>query len=175
MTTTPATESVAASPVQYVEGYHPGFLGRIAELHGVYYARAWGCGAEFEGMMAQELREFLGRYRTGRDLLLTAHSGDRLVGSIAVDGSELEQAGARIRWVIVDDACRGRGIGKELVRRALDFCRGAGFARVYLWTVEGLPESFALYGREGFRIVDRLPDDRYSVLRMNLLMERSLR
>ncbi len=166
--------STPASEPEYVEGYRPGILGRIAELHGVYYARAWGAGAEFEGMMAQELREFLGGYRPGRDLLLTAHVEGRVVGSIAVEGSEVERPGARIRWVIVEDESRGRGIGKELLRRALAFCAGAGFGTVYLWTVEGLPESRTLYLRSGFRIVERVADDRYSVPRVNLRMERSL-
>ncbi len=161
-------------PAEFVEGYRPGYLGRIAALHGVYYAEAWGAGAEFEGMMAQELRELLGRYLPGRDLLLTAHHGGRLVGSIAVDGAQLERSGARLRWVIVDGDARGRGIGKALLRRALAFCAGAGFGRVYLWTVEGLPESFALYRGHGFRIVERVADDRYTVRRVNLRMERDV-
>ncbi|WNG28043.1 GNAT family N-acetyltransferase [Cystobacter fuscus] len=166
--------STAYVGTEYVEGYRPGLLGRIAELHGIYYAKAWGSGAEFEGMMAQELREFLAHYQAGRDLLLTAHLDGRLVGSIAVAGSKTDQPGARLRWVIVEEAYHGRGIGKELVRRALEFCRAAGFSRVYLWTVEGLPQSLGLYLRAGFRIVDRLPDDRYSVPLVNLLLERDL-
>ena len=167
MTTTMDTE--------YVEGYRPGYLGRIAEMHGVYYAVAWGSGAEFEGMMAQEMREFLAHYQDGRDLLLTAHIGGRLVGSIAVDGSQAERPGARLRWVIVDEAHHGRGIGKRLLGRALDFCRKAGFGSAYLWTVEGLPQSLGLYERAGFRTVERIPDDRYSVPRVNLRMEKTLR
>jgi len=159
---------------QFVEGYRPGYLGRIAELHGVYYAEAWGSGFEFEGMMAQELREFLHVYQAGRDLLLTAHLGGRLVGSIAVEGSHREQPGARLRWVIVEPAFHGRGIGKALLGRALDFCRAAGFGRVFLWTVEGLPESLGLYLKAGFRVIDRIPDARYSVPRVNLLLERLL-
>ena len=160
--------------VEYVEGYRPGTLGRIAEMHGVYYAGAWGSGAEFEGMMAQEMREFLAHYREGRDLLLTAQIDGRVVGSIAVEGSETERPGARLRWVIVDESAQGRGIGKELLRRALEFCRRAGFRVAYLWTVEGLPQSLGLYERAGFRVVERFPDDRYSVPRVNLLMEMPL-
>jgi GNAT superfamily N-acetyltransferase len=91
-----------------------------------------------------------------------------------VEGSQREQPGARLRWVIVEPAYHGRGIGKELLRRALAFCAGAGFSRVFLWTVEGLPESLALYQKAGFRVVDRFPDDRYSVPGVNLLLERAL-
>jgi GNAT superfamily N-acetyltransferase len=164
----------AVMETQYVEGYRPGTLGRIAALHGVYYASAWGSGAEFEGMMAQEMREFLARYHEGRDLLLTAQVGGHIIGSIAVEGSQTERPGARLRWVIVDEAYQGLGIGKELLTRALSFCRRAGFSRVFLWTVEGLPQSLGLYTKAGFRVVDRFPDDRYSVPRVNLLMEMDL-
>jgi GNAT superfamily N-acetyltransferase len=165
---------MGTTDIEYVEGYRPGTLGRIAELHGVYYAAAWGAGAEFEGMMAQEMREFLAHYREGRDLLLTARAGGRIIGSIAVEGSQAERPGARLRWVIVEEANHGRGIGKELLRRALEFCRGAGFSTVFVWTVEGLPQSLGLYTKAGFRVVDRFPDDRYSVPRVNLLLELDL-
>jgi GNAT superfamily N-acetyltransferase len=157
--------------VVYVEGYAPGYLGRVAELHGVYYSKAWGSGAEFEGMMAQEMREYFADYHEGRDLFLTAHVDGVLVGSIAVDGSQVEHPGARLRWVILDEAFHGRGLGKELLHRAIEFCQRAGFDLIYLWTVEGLPSSRALYERNGFVVVDRIPDDRYSVPRVNLRME----
>jgi GNAT superfamily N-acetyltransferase len=160
--------------IEYVEGYRPGNLGRIAEMHGVYYATAWGSGFEFEGMMAQEMHEFLEHYREGRDLLLTANVDGRVVGSIAVEGSQSERPGARLRWVIVEEAYHGRGIGKELLNRALAFCRSAGFDTVYLWTVEDLPQSRTLYERAGFEVISRLPDSRYSVPRVNLLMEKRL-
>jgi GNAT superfamily N-acetyltransferase len=168
------TTNNATMEVQYVEGYRPGALGRVAEMHGVYYAVAWGSGADFEGMMAQEMREFFVQYQKGRDLFLTANVEGRIVGSIAVGGSQVEQSGARLRWVIVDQDYQGMGLGKELLRRALDFCRDAGFSRVFLWTVEGLPQSLALYERAGFRVVERIPDDRYSVPLINLLLEMKL-
>jgi GNAT superfamily N-acetyltransferase len=159
---------------QYVEGYRPGYLGRIAEMHGVYYAVAWGSGFEFEGMMAKEMCEFLQTYAPLRDLMLTAHVDGRLVGSFSIVGSREDPSLARIRWVIVEEAYHGRGIGKELLRRGLEFCRSAGFTRVTLWTVEGLPQSYGLYERAGFRVVERVPDARYSVPHVNLRMEMDL-
>lgn len=159
---------------EFIEGYRPGYLGRIAEMHGVYYAKVWGSGAEFEGMMAEEMREFLAEYQEGRDFMLTAHVDGKLVGSIFIDGSERERPGGRLRWVIVDEAYHGQGIGRMMMSRTLDFARQAGFRTLYLWTVEGLPESRTMYERAGFEIVDRFPDDRYSVPRMNLLMEKTL-
>jgi GNAT superfamily N-acetyltransferase len=140
-------------------------------MHGVYYADAWGSGAEFEGMMAEEMREFVAKYDEARDLLLTAWVDDRMVGSIVVQGTGTDFPGARLRWVIVEPQFHGRSIGKEMLRRALDFCRKAGFESAYLWTVEGLPQSMGLYQSFGFQIVERIPDSRYSVPRVNIRLE----
>jgi GNAT superfamily N-acetyltransferase len=159
---------------EYVEGYRPGYLGRIAEMHGVYYAVAWGSGFEFEGMMAEEIHAFLREYDPLRDLLLTAHVDGRLVGSFAIVGSREDPTVGRIRWVIVEEGYHGRGIGKELLRRGLEFCRQMGYTKVTLWTVEGLPQSYGLYEKAGFQVVERVPDARYSVPHVNLRMERSL-
>jgi len=155
--------------VEYVEGYRPGYLGRMAEMHGMYYAKAWGSGWEFEGLMAREIEEFLASYQEGRDLLLTAHVDGHLVGSFVVQRPATDE-GARIRWVLLEEGYHGRGIGKEMLRRGLQFCRTAGYPRVFLWTAEGLPQSYGLYERAGFQVTHREPDTRYSVPLVHLYM-----
>ena len=47
--------------VEILGGYIPGSLGRVAELHGMYYQQHWGFGLFFEAKVATELAEFLGR------------------------------------------------------------------------------------------------------------------
>jgi GNAT superfamily N-acetyltransferase len=164
-----------AAAVTYVEGFEPGYLGRIAQMHGEYYAKAWGSGAGFEAMMAHELCEFQARYDPSADLLLTAHVDGVLVGSIAIDGTQSERPGmARVRWYLLDERYQGRGIGRELLERALAFCRTQGFPLVYLWTVEGLPQSLHLYQKAGFRIVERFVDSRYTVEHTQLRLEMPL-
>ena len=151
-----------------MEGYRPGFIGRIVEMHGVFYAAEWGSGAHFEGLMACEMHSFMAAYDASGDLLLTAHVDGRLVGSAAVVGSE---GVARLRWVLLEPGYHGLGIGKELVHRCLSFCRRAGFESVYLWTVEGLPASLSIYEKAGFKVVERVPDDTYGVPHMHLRLE----
>ena len=43
MTHSDVTPTIVLRP-----GYEPGVIGRIGELHGRYYAAAWGSGAAFE-------------------------------------------------------------------------------------------------------------------------------
>jgi GNAT superfamily N-acetyltransferase len=160
--------------LEFVEGYIPGVIGRITELHGIYYGQVWGSVPGFEAMVATELAQHLSRYTPGRDLLLTAHLDGRLVGSILVDGTQSELPGARIRFVIVEQESMGKGIGRELMERAIAFAREAGFKTAYLWTVRGLHQSFSLYQRRGFDVVEEFESDQYGVPHTHLRMERTL-
>jgi hypothetical protein len=40
------------------EGYAPGCIGRVVQLHADYYARSSGFGVRFEAKVAQELARF---------------------------------------------------------------------------------------------------------------------
>ncbi|MBI5523894.1 MAG: GNAT family N-acetyltransferase [Desulfarculus sp.] len=132
------------------DGYRPGDLGRVIWLHGDYYHRHWGFDLSFEAQEARELAEFLCRLDPSRDLFLAARLHGQLVGAIALDGAAPE--GARLRWFIVDPRAQGRGLGRELIRRTLDFGRWAGHRRVFLWTFEGLTMARRLYEAAGFTL-----------------------
>lgn len=153
------------------EGYEPGFIGRIAELHGRYYARVWGAGAPFEALVSRDLCAFLEGYDPERDLALSAHLDGRMVGGIAIVGSPYPAGAAQLRFFIVDPAHHGRGVGKALIYAALDWCCERGLEQLFLWTVDNLPQSRGLYEKVGFRVVECCPDDRYTVHRDNLKLE----
>ncbi len=141
------------SDIKITRGYIPGSIGRVAELHGTYYHQHWGFGLFFEAKIATALAEFLGRYDETRDGFWTASQEGRVEGSIAIDGIDAEGEGAHLRWFIVSDAWRGRGIGTQLINAAIEFCRAIGYKRVYLWTFEGLNAGRHLYEQVGFRLV----------------------
>ena len=87
--------------------------------------------------------------------MFLAVEGKRIVGSLIVDGGEPAAAanGVHLRWFIIDDAYRGRGIGKMLIGAAMDFVAAAGLARCYLTTFAGLDTARSLYERAGFKLV----------------------
>jgi GNAT superfamily N-acetyltransferase len=133
-------------------GYWPGVIGKITELHGVYYDENWRFDISFEAQVGRELSEFLRDFRDGRDFFRTARVGDRIAGSIAVEGKGAATEGARLRWFIVAPECQGLGIGRRLIHEAVEFCREAGYGRIFLWTFKGLDRARALYESAGFRI-----------------------
>ena len=71
--------------IDLAEGYRPGVIGRIAQMHAVYYAREWGLGAFLEAKIARDCADFIDRYDPDTDLLLLALNGEAIAGSIIVD------------------------------------------------------------------------------------------
>ena len=143
------------SDVEIVTGYVPGAIGRVAELHGIYYQSHWGFGLFFEAKVATELSAFLGRYDEGRDGFWTPLVAGHVEGSIAIDAIHFKKEGAHLRWFIVSDALRGSGIGHQLIKTAIDFCRNKDYKRIYLWSFEGLDAARHLYEKVGFRLVEQ--------------------
>ena len=143
------------SGIEIARGYIPGSIGRVIELHGTYYHEHWGFGSFFEARVATELTEFIGRYDEKRDGFWTASLEGRVEGSITIDGIHPEGEGVHLRWFIMSDAWRGKGIGNQLINTAIDFCRNKGYQRVYLWSFDGLSAARHLYQKTGFQLVEQ--------------------
>jgi N-acetylglutamate synthase-like GNAT family acetyltransferase len=137
------------------KGYTPGAIGRVAELHGTYYAEHWGFGCYFEGKVATAMAEFFVRYDEERDGFWTVSVDGRVEGSIAIDGIYAKNEGAHLRWFIMSDILRGQGMGNRLMDTVIDFCREKGYEKVYLWTFDGLDAARHLYEKAGFELVEQ--------------------
>ncbi len=138
--------------ITVTRGYAPGAIGRIAELHGTYYADHWGFDLFFEAKVATELSAFLRAYDADRDALWLATVGGRIEGGIVIDGAHAAESGAHLRWFILSDALRGKGMGRQLINRAVDFCVEKAYHRIFLWTFEGLDVARHLYESVGFNL-----------------------
>lgn len=143
-------EDAPPSAVTVRRGYVPRLLARIVDMHADYYSRNVGFGMAFETKVADALAAFLGRADGEVSDIWHAESGGRIVGSVAVDGENLGENTAHLRWFIVDDCVRGLGAGKALIDTALAFCDARGFAKTRLWTLKGLGAAHHLYERHGF-------------------------
>lgn len=135
------------------QGYLPGVIGRVAELHGRYYGRHWGFDAFFEARVAADCADFFRRYDPDRDAFWATIEGDDILGSVAIDGTQLIQEGAQLRWFIVAETAQGRGVGRLLLRNAIAFCRSHAYPRVQLDTFAGLDAARHLYEQAGFKLV----------------------
>jgi len=144
-----------------LSSYVPGAIGRIAQLHGTYYHKHWGFGLFFESKVAIELSEFLRRLDESRDGFWVASIGEKIVGAIAIDGINHDSKGAHIRWFIVAPENQGQGIGKILLKQAVEFCRKKKFGRLYLWTFVGLDPARHLYEKFGFKLCEEFKGNQW--------------
>ena len=59
--------------------------------------------------------------------------------------------------VWVNPSERGRGVGSQLTRAALDLARARGASSVGLWVTEGNDDARAMYTRHGFTFTANRP------------------
>lgn len=130
-----------------------------------------GFGLKFEAYVARTIAEYV-LDNDSRGRVWLAEQDGRLVGctAIAFRGG----ATAQLRWVLVDTAARGIGLGRRLVEAALDHCRDAGCKRVFLESTDGLPESQALYDDLGFQLVSNEVEELWDGLRPLIRMQLAL-
>jgi GNAT superfamily N-acetyltransferase len=146
---------------EIVNGYLPGCIGRVTELHGDFYHRHAGFGVYFESKVASELSAFLQRYDAERDGIWLILVDGKVEGSVVVDGLHAEDEGAQLRWFILSDRMRGCGSGNVLLTAAVNFCRARRYERIYLWTFEGLNAARHLYEKYGFCLAKQQPGMRW--------------
>jgi GNAT superfamily N-acetyltransferase len=142
-------------------GYYPGAIGKVTELHAVYYRRHWNFEISFEAQVARELSAFFVNFRNKRDGFWTVRTDGALAGAVAIDGQLADTEGARLRWFIVEPQYQGLGIGKLLLEKAVTFCRTSGHRKIFLWTFQGLDTARGLYESEGFKLVEEHPVDQW--------------
>jgi GNAT superfamily N-acetyltransferase len=137
-----------------IRGYVPGAIGRMAELHALYYHANWHFGLFFEAKVASELSAFLSRFEKRRDGFWTVCRDETVEGGLAIDGSEAASGGAHLRWFILSNKLRGRGFGHTLMTAAVNWCKACQYPRIYLWTFEGLLAARHLYEKYGFVLAE---------------------
>jgi GNAT superfamily N-acetyltransferase len=137
---------------KFAQGYSAGAIGRIAELHAVYYSENWDFGEFFETKVATELSEFICNYNEARDRIFTLSVDGVIEGSISIDGSSEEENIAHLRWFIMSDKLKGKGAGNYLMKQAMTFCAENSYDSVYLWTFRGLGAARHLYEKYGFKL-----------------------
>jgi DNA-binding MarR family transcriptional regulator/GNAT superfamily N-acetyltransferase len=152
---------VLVPQLDIVAGYQPGLIARVTEMHALYYSRTSGFGQRFESVVAGGLAEFCDRLDKPCNEVWLGIQDGRIVGSLAIDGEDLGEGIAHLRWFIVDDGVRGSGAGRELLNAAMAFVDEMGFAETHLWTFAGLLAARHLYEAYGFQCAEERPGSQW--------------
>lgn len=143
--------------VRWVQGACPGLVGEIVRWHGLYYVLGREWSPVFEALCAQQLGEIARNFGDGATAF-SAWEENEFLAAVVMDARPGERPGARLRFLIASDAARGRGLGNELLRRALAWADARGEPAVWLTTVAGLAASSHLYRKYGFVLLEERVD-----------------
>jgi N-acetylglutamate synthase-like GNAT family acetyltransferase len=132
----------------------PGDIGWLIYLHGTFYAQEYGYDQTFETYVAEGLSEFVEKFNPKTDRLWLAERDGAIVGSIAIVGQPKRTA--QLRWFFVHPKYRGCGVGKQLLSKALWFCKEKKFKVVSLWTTSELEIAHHLYTNAGFQKTEEI-------------------
>ncbi|MDO9508680.1 MAG: GNAT family N-acetyltransferase [Thermovirgaceae bacterium] len=122
--------------------YRAGELGWISWRHCVLYREEYGFDDTFEYYLLAGMVQYLHDLK-GKGEVWVADCAGTVVGSIAI--VEITHEEIQLRWFLLEPGFRGLGLGKRLMDTALDYCRGKGFEKVFLWTVSELLAARHLY------------------------------
>ncbi|MCP5039021.1 MAG: GNAT family N-acetyltransferase [Rhodobacteraceae bacterium] len=142
-------------------GYKAGLLGRIVSLHANYYIQSGQFGPDFESQVAGELAEFFPRLSAPQNQIWSIVRDGQIEGSVSIDGQHLGGNRAHLRWFIISDVLRGRGVGGALMKHAMDHVDQQGFGETRLWTFTGLNAARRLYERQGFILREEYEGDQW--------------
>lgn len=139
-----------------------GDIGELIRLHGEVYAREYGWDWTFEAFAAGTFGRMADRWDVARDRLWIAEQDGRVVGCIAI--LSVDDVTAQLRWFVVHPAARGAGLGRRLIEEAISFTRGAGYRRVFLWTMATLTTAAHLYRAHGFELTHQETVERWGAV-----------
>lgn len=147
--------------VRIGHGYRSGIVGRVVEMQTGFYSGHDGFGAPFEARIATELAAFVARPPSERNRIWHADLAGQIVGAVTIDGEDLGDNIAHLRWFIIDPSVRGTGLGERLLSAAMAFCDERGFKETRLWTLKGLEAAKRLYERHGFELTGEYLGDQW--------------
>ncbi|MET1415084.1 helix-turn-helix domain-containing GNAT family N-acetyltransferase [Roseibium sp. HPY-6] len=157
------SEDVTANQGQYeiVEGYQTGMIGDIAALHARTHGAIIGMGPTFESVVSRAMAEFMPRIDNSMNNSWSIVEKGEVIGSITIDGEDLDGSVAHLRWFILSEKLRGLGLGRTLLSRAISHCDTLGFDEIHLWTLKGLDAARSLYEKSGFELANEYVGDQW--------------
>ncbi|WP_101842739.1 helix-turn-helix domain-containing GNAT family N-acetyltransferase [Halobacillus sp. Marseille-P3879] len=141
-----------------IRTFQPGDVGYVAYLHGRLYDQTYKFGRMFEYYVMKGLSEFMINTEGGE--LWVAEVNGEIVGSIAITKST--ETVAQLRWFILDENYQGRGIGKNLMETAINFCKEQNYQHLFLWMVSTLDKARYLYQKYNFTITEEKPNEEWT-------------
>ncbi|MEU6644989.1 helix-turn-helix domain-containing GNAT family N-acetyltransferase [Saccharomonospora sp. NPDC046836] len=136
-------------PVLVLRPPRPGDYGWVVQRHGALYAKEYGFGPAFEGLVAGIIADYVAAEGSPGQAGWIAELDGEPVGSVfCVRGNDADTA--KLRLLLVEPRARGFGVGRRLVSECVEFARRSGYRAMELWTQSNLTAARNIYQRARF-------------------------
>lgn len=132
-----------------------GDAGYIAYRHCILYEKECGLGGTFEQYVLDSLVKYF-EHRSEGEIWVAEYNG-QIVGSIGIVSTD--KITAQLRWFLIEPEFRGIGLGRQLMTKAIDYCKQKKFRLVFLWTKQNLEVAHHLYSSFGFALVEQVENN----------------
>ncbi|MEP4431475.1 MAG: GNAT family N-acetyltransferase, partial [Hyphomicrobiales bacterium] len=109
----------------------------------------------FEALIAKIVADHANDHDPAFEACWVSEHKDKVVGSIFV--MKQSEDVAKLRLLYVEPDARGLGIGKLLVKTAIEFAKNAGYKTMTLWTNAQLESARFIYENSGFQKISEEP------------------
>lgn len=150
-----ASPSPDSKPQAILRAPLPGDMGWVVQQHGEIYAREYGLNAEFEGLVAGLVADFIRRQDSEFERCWIAEMDGHRVGSVFVVRKSKQVA--QLRMLILLPQARGIGLGGRMTDVCIDFAKAKGYRKIVLWTNSFLDAARAIYAQRGFELTRSEP------------------
>ncbi|MDO4272132.1 MAG: bifunctional helix-turn-helix transcriptional regulator/GNAT family N-acetyltransferase [Eubacteriales bacterium] len=106
----------------------------------------------WKNYLIQGVISLVGNFNPDKDCMLILECDGNASGCIAI--THTEENVAQLRYFFLEPELRGLGVGTNLIKTALDFCRRKKYSHVFLWTVSAQEVARKLYKNAGFKITE---------------------
>jgi GNAT superfamily N-acetyltransferase len=141
----------------HIRTFKPADLLFVVQSHMDYYGKAYGFDETFRHYVGDAVDRFLETFDPELENIWIVEENGKPAGSIAIVKVDAENA--QLRWFLLEEPLRGKGIGNQLMTTTIQFCRKKGYRTIYLWTVAQLDTARYLYRKYGFAITDTAAHD----------------
>lgn len=106
-------------------------------------------GKDYELFRIDESR-ILEKMKDEKNQFIAAKEGEKIIGVVRASIEDLDLA--ELRWLAVEEECRGKGIGTELIRFALSFLKEKKMRKAVARTKSSDAVATSLFLNLGFEI-----------------------
>ena len=131
-----------------------GDLDEVTRLQVSFYQANYGFDATFKNYVCDPLTDFATNIHKPGNQIWLAEQSNRIIGCIAIVRFDIDTA--QLRWFFVDTSAQGLGLGRQLIESAVKWCYDQRYRKIFLWTIDALPQAAHLYKSMGFAVAEEV-------------------